>query len=34
MLRRLPPAMHEREFAVFVAVVLAMNKVSSAAVAD
>src|SRR5579863_8294986 len=25
MLRRLPPAMHERDFAVFVAIVLAMN---------
>jgi len=28
MLRRLPPAMHERDFAVFVAVVLAMNLAS------
>ena len=28
MLRRLPPAMHERDFAVFVAIVLAMNLAS------
>src|SRR5579862_9251295 len=28
MLRRLPPAMHERDFAVFVAVVLTMNLAS------